>query len=767
VRSIAGAFASRRAAFAATSAGLAAALLALPAAADPPPADPRITVPLLDVEPVLEDFADMRVPAHLEGRLARVEGFIQRTPHDGDPPSQPTEVYLAYDREHLYAVFLAFDDEPQRIRANMLPRGQISREDSVNIMIDTFNDQRRAYVFLATPRGIEADAQYIEGRGFDFSFEAVWHARGILTDRGYVVVMKIPFLSLRFPATDEQTWRVIFNRMIPRYGEDSYWPRYTLAIEGRLNQTALLEGIRGISPGRNVQLVPFVFHRSFRREEGAAGLPPDVVDDDETAIGLDAKFVLRDALVLDVTANPDYSQVEADEPQVTANERFEVFFPERRPFFLENADVFATPTDLVFTRRIVDPDAGVKLTGKQGKYAVGALVIDDEAPGKDPDAGPELSGERAGIGILRLSRDFAEQSRVGVLFTDRELADGFNRVGGADGRIKMGDNWIAEFQAVASSTHTLEGEDLDGVSCNAFADRTGSHLVLHTHYLYTSPGFRTELGFLPGIQRPDSQNLHHSTRYNFRPAASALSEWAPSVSVSRTLDAGGNGLDWSASPAVEWRWDGNTGLRVAYDHTSERLLPEDFAALAAAMDFPQDRWSAAFDSARHTRLVFGAGVDLGETINFVPPDGEPPALADFVQARVNAQWWPVPPLSLELRLLRNELRGRDDPGRIFTNSLGRVRANWQFTKELSLRLITDWERIDAVAGRTASDFNDDEQVTADVLLRYLWNPWKALYAGYTSDSRDFQELDAGTGEFVDHAADGDQVFVKFSYLFQL
>lgn len=745
--------------------GALAVLCVLPSVAQGPD-HPHLSIPRTDVVPRLEDFADMALPRHLEGKLARVPGFVQREPVDGAPPSFATDVYLGYDDKQLHVVFVAFDDQPDRLRANMSPRDNVFDDDQVNIMVDTDNDQRGAYVFITTPLGIQWEGTFTEGPGFDGSFDAVWRSEGRITDRGYIVKMEIPFVGLRFPDTDEQTWRVIFNRSIPRLSEESYWPTYTLAIDGRLNQAATLSGIRDISPGRNIQLVPFVFYRDFRNAAGQVAAPEVVDRGNEEAVGLDAKVVIKDALVLDLTANPDFSQVESDEPQVTVNQRFEVFFPERRPFFLENADVFQTPTNLVFTRRIADPSAGLKLTGKQGPYTVGLLLADDQAPGKNAPAGDPLVGEHAEIGVLRLARDVGGQSRLGILLSDRELADGYNRVGAFDGRIKLNDNWISQFQVAASGTRSPDGQDtFDGMSYNAYVDRVGTHLTTHTHYLYTSPDFVTQLGFLGGGQRPDAQIMHNSVVYKFRPADSKLASWGPSLFVERVLDTDGDGLEWSATPEMTWDWSEGTSLRLGTALHRERLSPQDFPTLAAPRGYSRTRWFVDFDTRRFDRVGFGIAVNGGRAINFVPPAGEAPEPADYLAFAADMLWRPISPLRVNFTYLRTQLDRREGAGRIFTNTIGSARANWQFTKELSLRLIGEYQDTDTVPGATS--LASDTFLTGDVLVRYQWNPWRALYAGYTTNQRDIDEPGLVPGSQVQVTDRGRQFFVKFSYLFQL
>ena len=208
--------------------------LACAARADSPVASPpTIEIPRLSRAPTLEDFADMRPPADLAAQMARVTGFLQRLPVDGAAVSQPTEVYLGYDQRHIYAVFVCFDREPEKIRARMSTRNEIFSDDFVTIQFDTFRDQRRAYVFGSNPLGIQGDAIWVEGVGFDQSFDTVFDTRGKLTDQGYIVWIRVPFKSLRFPARLRQTWGILLTRDIPRGSEE---------VSGRSTRCASRDG---------------------------------------------------------------------------------------------------------------------------------------------------------------------------------------------------------------------------------------------------------------------------------------------------------------------------------------------------------------------------------------------------------------------------------------------------------------------------------------------------------------------------------------------
>jgi len=333
-----------------------------------------------------------------------VSGFLQNEPGDGVPVSQPTDLYLSYDDDHLYAVFVC-KDEPSKIRARMAKREDVFSDDLAVIHLDTFRDRRRFYIFAATPNAIQLDGIFTEGQGeTDWTFDTVWHSEGRLTPDGYVVIMAIPFRSIRFPKSPAQTWGILACRIIRRDAETSCWPYITQRVEGTAQQMATLEGLDNVSPGRNLQFIPYgVFaHARFLDPQ-----TPAFRTDNDGRVGLDAKIVLRDALTFDIALNPDFSQVESDEPQVTVNQRFEVFFPERRPFFVENAGLFQTPLDqyersLFFSRRIVDPQYGVRMTGKLGRWALGALAMDDQAPGRLLPSTDPSHERRAGIGILRI-----------------------------------------------------------------------------------------------------------------------------------------------------------------------------------------------------------------------------------------------------------------------------------------------------------------------------------------------------------------------------
>jgi hypothetical protein len=734
-------------------------------------AENSLFIPSIEGEPSLADFADMSPSSPLARSMAKVENFVQRLPDDGDPASQRTEVFLGYDRTELHVIFLAFDSEPGQIRANLSSRENIDGDDSVEMTIDTFNDQRAAFSFRSTPLGIQWDARWTEGNsrraGFDTTLEAVWDSEGQLTDQGYMVKMAIPLRSLRFPDTSEQTWRIQFGRQIPRLSEEAYWPTYSIAIEGRLNQTAMLTGIRDVSPGNNYQVIPFVFARDVESLDVGASAGPRFDNETEQDLGVDAKFVFNDAWVLDLTLNPDFSQVESDQPQVTVNERFEVQFPERRPFFVENADFFSTDSTLVFTRRIVDPEGGLRFTGRQGLYGFGAILINDEAPGMNRDASDPLSGEKANIGIVRGFRDISDQSRVGFLLTDRELGDGFNRVASVDGRFKLTDNWITNVQLVGTDSEPATGgASTTGYQRNIQVNRTGRTLNTHSHFIETSNDFRTELGFQNRFFRPDTSGIHNRVNLNFYPASMDLNSWSFTVFDVYLEDNEGTRIYHQLGPDIGVSFD-TTNFGASFTDYTEILRPQDFPGIASTTRYDYDNWSLNFANSTLNTLEFGVSYRSGTTLNLVPARGTLPSVADTNRIDADMLWRPFDRLRVANTYLYTELESRNGQGKIFSNEIIRSNWNYQFNKEWSLRFIAQYEETDA---GVATRLSDDRNLNFDVLLRYVINPWSAFYVGYNTNRSNFDIVEMeGERELIATDSlkkDGDQFFVKFSYLFQ-
>lgn len=733
---------------------------------------PVISIPRLPRPPALEDFLGMQPSGEVAGRMVKVSRFIQRDPQDGVRSSQRTEVYLGYDSKYIYFVFVCFDNQPRQTRARLSRREDIFDDDTVEVMLDTFHDERRAYVFQSNALGVQWDGTYAEqGQGdfgnFDSSWDTVWDSKGKLTPQGFVVWMAIPFKSLRFPDDPGQSWGIILNRTIPRTNENTFWPEITRRVDGRLNQEATLRGMEGISPGRNMQFIPYGIFRSFRAVDTRDPLPYFEAAD-QGRFGLDSKFILHDSLVLDVTANPDFSQVESDQPQITTNQRYEVFFPEKRPFFLENSDYFTTPIDLVFTRRVEDPQFGTRLTGRQGPYSLGMFVVDDRGPGYDVADGAPSSHKDAYFSIARLKRDIARQSSVGAIFTDREFAGSFNRVGGLDTQLKLDENWTVLGQAVASSTRNLDGTYQAGPAYKGDVQYNDLHTNYELQYNDLSPNFVSEPGYVP---RVDMREIRQFARYQFRPESGFLLAWGPALFFNRIYGHDGTFLDGAYEPHLTFQFKGQTYLSlIPYASYPEQLRPVDFSTLPAVAAYNQHIAGGSIS----TQYFRWFGLDLwygrGTGVNYATPANHAPVLDnnDIVQFLMTVR--PTRHLKIDNTYLLNRLVDRPTGMSAFTNHVIRSEWNYQITRALSLRLIPQYTAV--LANPRFTSLPRSKQFNADFLITYLVHPNTAIYVGYNSD---LQNLVSPLGYDVNgnllrtrgrYLNDGRQFFVKLSYLFR-
>jgi hypothetical protein len=725
-------------------------------------AEATLSIPRVARPPELRDFVgDSRVAEGVTlggfpgsdalGAAVQVTEFRQREPGDGVAVSQSTTAYLGYDHENLYVVFVCRDD-PAKVRANITRREDIDNDDQVVVYLDTFHDRKRAYMFMINPRGIQRDGILTEGQDEDLSFDAIWTSEGRLTDDGYAVRAAIPFRSLRFSNSSQQTWGVALGRVIQRTNEEAYWPHITKQVKGFVPQFATLNGLTQISPGRNVQLNPYSVVARARVFDDDI---PARVTQEEERIGLDAKVVVRDAVTLDATVNPDFSQVESDDPQPTVNERFEVFFPEKRPFFIENAGYFQTPVNLVFTRRIVDPGVGLRSTGKSGRWAFGAFAMNDRAA-VEPDE--PAAGLDAWVGAVRLQREIGKESTVGVLATNRtfESSSKFDRMFSADWRWRLGKTWALVGQVMRSEVREHDGARSSGRGAFGEVSREGRHFDYSGRYLELTPEFAAPLGF---VSRVGFRQTEHESEYNFRPDGTVVS-WGPKVATLFNWDhSTGRLQDREIDVAAQVELRGDTEIEIGRIEAFERFEELEFRPYANKVELSTEplKW-------------LGAELDFewGTAVNHDPPDEVAPFLGRAVEAELTLKFRPTPRLSFDESFIHSSLRTKPGSVSVFTERRLRSRLNYQFSRSLSLRTIVDFQSEDANPALFDEDERDREW-GIDLLLTYLVNPGTALYVGYTDEYENLM-VPSGSPDVVRTRAPrfsvGRQVFLKGAYLWR-
>ncbi|MEM7583242.1 MAG: DUF5916 domain-containing protein [Acidobacteriota bacterium] len=652
-------------------------------------------------------------------------------------PAQ-TECLITYDDHRLYVAFKAQDPEPDKIRARLADRDSVFSDDWVGIVLDTFNDQRRAFEFFVNPLGVQIDLTYDDvNEDEDSSWDAIWSSAGRLTETGFVVELSVPFSSLRFPQIEgEQTWGVDLLRAMPR----SVWHRMSNNPQDRnvncyVCQFSKLTGFSGITPGRNLEITP-TLTGGVIQERAAFPDGPLETGEEVTDLGLTVSWGVTPNLNLSATLNPDFSQVEADAAQLEINNQFALFFPERRPFFLEDADLFSTRLNTVFTRNVADPAWGLRATGKAGKNAFGVFVAQDELtnlvfPGSQGSEADSFDFETSDS-VLRYRRDLPGNSALGALITHRS-GDGYsNLLGGFDGLIRFSESDSLEFQVLRSETEypSSIAAAFDQPS-GSFSDEALSAAYIHNDrrwrwwavYEDVGDDFRADMGFIPRV------GFRHYRSGAIRTWWGEADDWHTQFRVGgvgdRVEDQSGQRLEQTFQT-----WVSVNGPRQSFAEL-ELVSRERFFN---GVDFEETQAEVEFEIQPTSRLELELEVLFGDQVDFANTQlGE--VLSVESEARLD--------FGRHLRtFLSHEFRRLDvDGGTLFEANLSQARLLYQFNLRTFLRAIvqrTDIQREtalfrEAVEART-------QRLFTQLLFSYKLNPRTVLFLGYSDNYRGDQQI---------------------------
>jgi hypothetical protein len=583
----------------------------------PPEKANPFKLPRFDKPPVIDGKLDDEV-----WKTAVVlKDFYQTQPGDNIEPSKETRVYLGYDPKFIYLAFHCFDD-PSKVRANIPKRDQIFDDDYVGILFDTFNDRRKAYEFDFNPLGIQADGIWTDGQAEDFSLDIVMESKGMVTEDGYTIEIAIPFKSLRYVAGKDKIWGVHFWRRIKRLNNElDMWMPISRDQSSWLAQAGRMTGLEGISTERTLELIPSLTVSETGKRKSAI-TPAQIAQGGrfvnepiELEPGLTGKYNPKPTMTLDFTFNPDFAQVESDQLVVQANQRFPIFFSEKRPFFLEGIDIFNTMISAVHTRAIVDPDVAVKLTGKSGRNTYGLLVASDNGPGNFgeedlADADPRQIGKNANVGILRLKRDIGTQdSFIGFLGTYRRFVDSYNELGGVDARFRIDKITTFSFQVLGTYSRNQffypdEGDTFDrrepGLAYATSLDKDGRHWGWNFSTVGRSRYFRSDVGF---SRRTNTNNFSYFLRYNSEPKPKAkLISWRVYNAFGGNYDWQGHSQNYNNETQIQFNLRKQTTFGVGYDQGYERLFEEEFGAKRKSLDcvIQNNCTFAGYDNERST-----------------------------------------------------------------------------------------------------------------------------------------------------------------------
>jgi hypothetical protein len=744
---------------------LAAACLASALAAQSPPAPPPAAAeapPAPEAASVQRRFevAPTSTPIKIDGVLddagwqtaTVVDLPYEWFPGDNVTPPVATDALITFDDDTLYVAFKASDPNPAAIRAQLMDRdliGTFVQDDHIGITLDTYNDERQAFQFRVNPRGVQVDAAFSEIEGTeDFTWDAIWASEGRITEDGWVVEIGIPFRQLRFARTQgPQTWGVEFFRSYPRNVRHRISSRFTnRSRDCTLCEENKITGFQGMDQGRNIEITPTV---TAQRVDTIDAFPDGHLEsgDEDFEPGITAKWGITPNMTLNATVNPDFSQIEADALQLDVNTRFALFFPEKRPFFLEGAETYITPLQAVFTRNVADPEWGGKLNGKEGKNTFGTYIARDDItniliPSNQASAVTFID-DQSDNAVFRYRRDVGERSAIGVLYTGREGEDYHNRVAGLDGLVRFTKSDTVRVQYLSSDTLYPETiarrfrQELDSFDGDAFHlqyDHFARNWRGFLKYQDLDPLFRADSGFIPRVDVKTGEGQYERVFYGTKKT------WYAQASLGahalRTEDHESTLTD----EVMEVFGTLNGPLQSAYELRIQKNK-EFFRGTL----FDLDRQIVEFGINPTGRIRLAAFARFGDEIDLTTARlGNTVILDPAIQLRLGKG------LNLQLEYVRQTLDDDKTVDRIFDVDIAQSRVVYQFNVRTFVRAVLQYQDF------TRGAINEKD-VFGQFLFSYKLNPQTVLFAGY--DDTRFGE------DGIDITQTDRSFFLKIGYAF--
>ena len=737
-----------------------AALAALPAAAQTAAAAAE-PLRIERVSAAIEIDGNLSDPAWQQA--AQVVTWYETNPGDNIEPKVKSVAWLAYDERFFYAAFDFKDTNPKDIKAPLGDRDNVpSYTDYGGVIVDPRNDGKTAQMFLANARGIQYDAISSDAAGEDSAPDFFWDSAGKITESGWVLEMRIPFSSLRYEKSDPEQWRIMLYRNMPReFRYQMFTSRLPRDSNCFICNTRPLVGLAGLPSGSHWVVAPYATGNQVALpRNGQLGNSLES-EDPEGDGGLDAKWIPNPNLVFDATVNPDFSQIESDVAQISANERFALFFPERRPFFLESVDMFSTPIQAIYTRTFNQPRWGARSTGQLGNNQWTFLVGEDEGdggiiiPGVN-SSGTALADFSSRVAVGRYRRDF-EKGFASFLYSGREVdGGGSNRVFGPDFRWMPTQQDSITGQLLFSTSQTpnrpdlageWDGRSLSGWAGNVWWNRSMTKWDFFTQALRFDDEFRADNGFVTQV------GIHEETAEvgrTFRPEGKFYSRLRLFTFAHQKHDEDGNKLEFGVVPGFGMDAKLNSFIRMEFAY--HELL---------AIEKVHERWQVRPTiEIRPPRWIsfFSLNGRFGQEVDFAND-----RRGDGMTINTRTEVRPTDQLLLTLNANRRTLdvdaeNGRS--GRLFTADVLRLRANYTFSAKSWLRLIGQWvhtERDPLLY--TFAVRPEDEFFSGSAVFAYKLNWQTVLFVGY-ADNRELED------ERGDLAPSDQSVFFKVSYAFQ-
>lgn len=663
--------------------------------AEPPP-----LVPLTQSPPVIDGKLNEAVWADAI-MFRNLKSF---KPDYGKTGSEDTVFYMTYDRDNIYFAVRCLDSMPAKIKASMTKRDNMFGDDWVAITLDTFNDQQSGYTFLVNAYGVQGDGILNSSGNLDESHDMVWYSKGEINDKGYTVELKVPLKSIRYRTGKKVIMRLWLVRNINRTSEQLSFPELSPTGGTPLMQAQEIT-LSGIKYKRITEILPaFTHSRDHLQQDGS--LTPDTKESEFSFTG---KLGLTPQMTLDATYNPDFSQVEADAGQVDVNLRYQLFFSEKRPFFLEGKELFdfAGNTEdspllsVVHTRNIVDPLFGFKVSGKlTRKTTIAALYARDESPGVESGG-----GEDADFMIFRFRHGMGKDNYIGGFYTGRELLDGFNRVTGIDGRMRFSGKSYSEYHLLGSFSRSDDGSS--SANGHALAIRYAYEtrkFIADVGVQDISKDFRIDSGF---ITRSNLTRLAGFAMYMFYPKSKLFQRIEPFYWSYHILDKESNMVETYNLFTFRAQMPRQTMFRLDFILANEVFVGKRFGRNAIGV-----RWKSQITK----QLYFHIYYRYGQAIYYDPDE---PFAGKGSRASLTLEYQPMGKLNSLLSVSYSNFYRTPDSQKVFDYTLLRSRTTFQLNKYLFFRGILEY------------NFYRKRMLT-DFLASFTYIPGTVVHLGYGS-----------------------------------
>ncbi|MCI0450323.1 MAG: carbohydrate binding family 9 domain-containing protein [Chlorobi bacterium] len=695
------------------------------------------------------------------------KNFVEIYPGDNTKPPVETEVLLAYDEENLYMAYICYDPDISKLRANLSDRDNIWNDDYVGVVFDTYSDDKQAYEVFVNPYSIQGDLIRNPLTGEDDSYDMIFSSECKIYKDKWIAEMSIPFKSLRFPDKNNQKWKFHFIRTWPRRDRTQMsWAVLPRDEPSFMGQAGIVRGFKGLKGSKSLEILPYVIggitgYKSDPNNPNSKFIADSVLKGD---FGVGLKYGFTSNLTGELVYNPDFSQVESDAAQVDINSPSALFYPEKRPFFLEGSSIFNSYINVVYTRMINDPLFAAKLTGKIGDFDIGYIgAYDRKTQFILPfDYGSRIiftDSVKSLINVLRIRKSLKGESYIGFIATDREVKDGYNRVISFDGSLNFWRNYYFNFQVLRydtkeindtnlfkSSTHfgknrektlSFDGEKFSGFGGLAQFRRSADIWSFGLESGFAPPEARRDVGF---IEKNNHMYLFLWNELTVYLKKGFFLRLYPYMEGGLRYDYSGRIREQWLFPSIYFQGKAQTNCQISFwavnNEEYQNVYHKNVHRGLINININ------TFNAARG-----GIFFEIGKYIvRFVNPS--------YIGFGFNTEAWltlkPIDRLSIENTYNYSELSKEAGGEKLYSGYILRNKTSFQFTRHFFLRLVTQYDSF-------------TRTLNIDPLFSYKWNPFTIFYIGSTHNINDY-----GSGKdhsrFIETTR---QIFTKFQYLFRL